>query len=255
MDVKFGETASDYARHRAGFPDSLFDRLRTHGIGVPGQQVVDVGTGTGALARGFAKRGCQVVGIDPAPELIAQAAILDTEAHVTVDYRVASAEATGLADAAYDVLTAGQCWHWFEGAGAAAEARRVLVPGGHLAIVHFDWIPLQGNVPAVTEALIREHNPAWQLDGGTGLYPAWLAHVGVAGFGDIETFSFDVAATYSHEDWRGRIRASAGVGASLSKEAVARFDAALAERLASDHPADPMQVPHRVFGVVCRNPT
>ena len=46
----------------------------------------------------------------------------------------------------------------------------------------------------------------------------------VAGFKNIETFSFDLDSIYTHEAWRGRIRASAGVGASLAPEAVAAFD-------------------------------
>ncbi|HTW06785.1 MAG TPA: methyltransferase domain-containing protein [Acidimicrobiales bacterium] len=69
MAIEFGKTAEDYARHRAGFPESLFDRLVTFGIGRSGQEVVDVGTGTGTVARNFALRGCRVVGIDPSPEM------------------------------------------------------------------------------------------------------------------------------------------------------------------------------------------
>lgn len=57
MNPDFGRTADDYARHRAGFPDSLFKRLSELGIGLEGQDVVDLGTGTGTLGRGFARRG------------------------------------------------------------------------------------------------------------------------------------------------------------------------------------------------------
>lgn len=73
MKLDFGLTASDYAKHRAGFPDSLFERLRAFGIGIAGQDVVDLGTGTGALARGFARRGCRVTGIDPSESMLAAA--------------------------------------------------------------------------------------------------------------------------------------------------------------------------------------
>jgi SAM-dependent methyltransferase len=44
------------------------------GIGVVGQRILDLGTGTGTLACGFAERGCDVVGLDPSPEMLAQAA-------------------------------------------------------------------------------------------------------------------------------------------------------------------------------------
>ncbi len=51
MNPDFGRTADDYASHRAGFPDSLFERLSELGIGLEGQDVVDLGTGTGTLGR------------------------------------------------------------------------------------------------------------------------------------------------------------------------------------------------------------
>ena len=120
MAVEFGKTADDYARHRVGFPESLFDRLATFGIGQMVQEVVDVGTGTGTVARHFAQRGCRVVGIDPSPEMTDQARFLDAAVSVHVGYRLGTAEATGLGGGGYDVFSAGQCWHWFDRPLAAA---------------------------------------------------------------------------------------------------------------------------------------
>jgi SAM-dependent methyltransferase len=248
--IDFGRTADDYARHRAGFPDVLYPRLAALGVGLPGQRVVDLGTGTGSLARGLALRGCTVTGVDRAFPLLEAARRLDAEAGVAVDYRVGTAEASGLPDEAFDVVTAGQCWHWFDRPRAAAEARRMLAPGGRLAIVHFDWIPLPGNVAAATEALILRYNPGWAFAGGVGMYPPWLEDAAVAGFTGIETFSVDVGVPYSHEAWRGRIRASAGVAATLDSDAVARFDGEHAAMLAHEFPADPLVVLHRVWAMV-----
>ena len=246
-EVDFGRTAADYARHRAGFPPVLGERLAA--LGVLRGRALDLGTGTGTLARLLAGHGLRVVGLDPA-----RAMLLAAPPPVVV----ARAEATPFADASFDLVTAGQCWHWFDRPRAAREARRLLRPGGALVVAHYDWLPLPGNVVEATEDLILAHNPAWTgsrhtaLSSGTGLYPAWLADLALAGLEGLETFSVDVPAVYSHEGWAGRIRASAGVAASLPPDAVARFDAEHRALLRARFPHEPLVVPHRLWAAVGR---
>jgi hypothetical protein len=88
-----------------------------------------------------------------------------------------------------------------------------------------------------------------------GLYPIFLRELAEGGIQDIETWSYDLSVPYSHAGWRGRIRASQGVGASLSATQVAAFDAALASLLAQEFPAEPLHVPHRVWVAHGRQPT
>jgi SAM-dependent methyltransferase len=252
MTVYFGRTAGDYAAYRAGFPDDLFARLREMGIGLRDQRVLDLGTGTGALARGFARIGCRVTGVDIAPALLEEARRLDEAAGVQIAYKVARAEDTGLPDRSWDVVSAGQCWHWFDRLRAAEESRRLLVSGGALVICHMDYLALPGNVCAATEELILERNPEWRLGGSLGIYPAWTLDATAAGFTDLETFSFDRDIAFTHEAWRGRMRTCNAVGASLSEAAVAEFDAALADVLAERFPAEPLAVPHRIWALVAR---
>lgn len=247
--VDFGRAAGDYSKHRAGFPEAFFERLATQLDLRPGLRALDIGTGTGTLARGLARRGLTVTALDPSAALMAQARELDAEASVAIDYHVGAAEKLPFADTAFDLVSAGQCWHWFDRPVAAREAARVLRPGGALVIAHFDWLPLPGNMVAATEDLIRAYNPAWKMGGGDGMYPQWLADLASAGFTGIETASFDVAQPYSHAAWRGRVRASAGVKASLDAAATARFDVELGHLLAERFPADPLAVPHRVWWV------
>jgi ubiquinone/menaquinone biosynthesis C-methylase UbiE len=79
---------------------------------------------------------------------------------LSIDFRVGRAEITGLPDRSADVVSAGQCWHWFDRPRAAVEVARVLRPDGSVVIAHFDWIPLPDNVAQVTEALIASYSPA-----------------------------------------------------------------------------------------------
>ena len=248
----FGPTVADYGRHRAGFPEEMFERLAALGVGLPGQRLLDLGTGT--LARSFAHRGAVVTGIDPSAAVLREARSLASGEGLDVDFRPGTAEATGLTDRALESVSAGQCWHWFKRWRALAEAGRVLVPGGSLAICHFDGLALAGTVVAATEELILAHNPDWPGAGGSGFYPRWAAGAAEAGFIGIETFSFDVDQPYSHADGRGPLRASAGVGGSLDGDAVAAFDAELAARIGRRFAGQPMAVPHRCWVLVCRAP-
>ena len=260
-NIDFGRTAADYARHRAGFPPELFHRLQAFDVGLPGQRLLDLGAGTGALARGFAARGARVIALDRAASLLGAARRLAQEEGVGLEAVRAVAEHLPFPKASFDVVSAGQCWHWFDRARAAAQVFRVLKPGGKIVLAHFDWIPLPGNVVEATEQLIIRYNPPWadlevlKLSGSTGVYRDWLTDLALARFIDIETFSFDVDAIYTHEAWRGRIRASAGVAAAgLPSETIAAFDADLAHLLHERFSQEPLRVHHRVFAVIAQKP-
>jgi len=252
--VDFGRAADDYARYRAGFPERFFERLSVQLDLEPIMRALDIGTGTGTVARGLAGLGLTVEAVDPSAPMMEQARALDQMEGVAVGYQVGTAEALPFPDGRFDLVTAGQCWHWFDRPRAAAEAMRVLRPGGVLVLCHFDWLPIPGNMVEATEALIMRYNPGWRAGGGTGLHGHNLADLSVAGFRDIETASFDIDQPYSHEAWRGRIRASAGIKATLDEAGVASFDTDLAALLTMRFPQDPLLVPHRVFWAIARKP-
>src|SRR5690606_36984596 len=194
------------------------------------------------------------VGLDPSEALVATARGIDQERGVAIEYVLGTAERMPFVANHFDVVAAGQSWQWLDRGKAIREVRRVLRPGGWLMVAQFDWLPLADNAVAATESLIEKYNPEWKLGGTTGVYPEWLTDVRQAGFVDLETFSFDLQLSFTHEGWRGRVRASAGVKASLAPDEVARFDETLRRTLAERFPDEPLSLPHCVWALSCRLP-
>ena len=169
-------------------------------------------------------------------------------------FRTASAESTGLDSASFDLVTAGQCWHWFDASAAMAEVQRVLRPGGVLAIAYYSYLAEHAPVARETEELILEFNPSWSMAGSTGIVPGLIDEAIHGGLRFIEAFCYDHDEEFSHVGWRGRMRTSNGVGSGgLSPAEVSRFDDDLGRLLRRKYP-DPMVVPHRVWCVVARRP-
>lgn len=253
-EVDFGRTAADYARWRQGFPPDFYAHLEGLGVGLPEQELLDLGSGSGLMARAFARRGCRVTALDPSETLLAEARRQAAEEGLAIHHRRAWAEDTGLDGGSFDAIAAGTCWHWFDRPKAAAECRRLLRPGGRLAIAHLDWLRLPGNVIDVTQKMIQVYNPEHHSRLHTFQYPDWLFELVEAGFSRWEVFGCSTVLSYSLEAWRGRIRASAGVGAAMDSGTLKRFDAALAERLAKTFPGKTLGVDHRVFALVLWTP-
>lgn len=253
FDVGFGSVTTDYDTYRARYPSELFDRLTTFGVGTDEQRVLDLGAGTGFLSEELHQRGCDVVGLDIDRALLS-AAHRDNCQEGVPAYIQAGAERIPFQRSSFGVVTAGQCWHWFDREQVISEIQRVVTSDGQLVITHFDWLPRNHNVAAQTERLILEWTPEWPGANGDGFYPAWTGDLIEAGFQNLETFSFEVPVEYSHEAWRGRIRASAGVGGSLPDEEIRAFDRQLNELLASSFPNEPLEIPHRSFTIVCTVP-
>ncbi len=245
----FGTAVADYARYRKGFPPETLDRLAAHGIGLAGQRVLDLGCGTGTIARQMATRGCNVVGLDIDFRMLEAAETLALADDVEVDWVESPAESTGLADASFDSIVAGQSWHWFDQDDAIAEVERLLAPDGRFAVCGFDWLPLPDTVPEATEALIEAYNPAWDLGGIRNYEPSLLPLLDGIGFKVVVTFRFDLDVVYEELAWRRRIAASAGI-VNLPPGEAAAFDRDLAEILAERFPGVEVHTPHRVWAIV-----
>lgn len=247
--IDWGKTSRDYAEHRPGPPERFYRTLHAWGIGTAGQRVLDLGTGTGIVARAFAAQGACVSAIDIASGQIDAARELAAAQGLEIDFRVAPAERIPFGGQSFDVVTANQCWMYFDADAVAAELRRVLLPNGAFVTSHFNWLA-SDPVAHATEALVLQHNPDWTGAHWNGEVPQ-IPRRAEGRFEVLASFWFDTDIPFTRESWRGRIRACRGIGATLDAAAVQRFDAAHAALLASIVPPH-FSVRHRVDAHVMR---
>lgn len=235
-EFDWGKTSEDYAAYRAGYPEAFYEVLAALGIGTPGQRILDLGTGTGVLARAFAKRGAVVNGVDIAANQIAAAQALAAQEGLDIAFQVCAAEAITFPDASFEVISAGQSWLYLDEAVMIPKVLRLLTPDGSLVLTHLLWLPHKDGIAQQTEALVLQHNPDWKSAGYRGTMPPVLAWA--RDHFDLRTFHvMETPLEFTREAWQGRIRACRGIGASLSAAEVERFDAdhrALLETIAPE---------------------
>lgn len=251
--VDFGKRSQDYARFRPGFPESFYTRLAAFQE-LANTHAVDLATGPGVMALELARRGAQVTGIDISENQINAATEQANQAGLSDRCRflVSGAEATGLPTASFEWVTAGQCWHWFDEPKALAEADRLLKPGGLLVIAHFSYLASLSEIARLSEELILQHNPDWQMANSSGMYPDQVRAVTEAGFELLEQFCYHHDEAFTRESWRGRMRTCNGVGSrDVGPDTVAAYDADL-DRLLRERFQEPLIVPHRIWSVVAR---
>ena len=157
---RFSSRADAYVRGRPSYPQQIVDHLQQVGALKRGQVVVDIGVGTGLSAEPFLRSGYSVIGVEP-NEAMRLAGDQQLREYVNSGgtYRsvAGTAEATTLANDAVDLVIAGQAFHWFNVEPAAIEARRILRPGGWVALIWNDRQSTGSAFLAGYEALLRTH--------------------------------------------------------------------------------------------------
>ena len=215
----FGKTAEAYAAYRDIYPEELYSRLRALGIGAEGTAWLDLGTGTGVLPKNLYHPGGSITGVDISPEQIAFARKEAAEQGRKIRYLIAPAESTGLPDGSFDVITAAQCFWYFDRERMRGELRRLLKPGGMFLKVYMTYT-LDDPIAAESHRMVKEMNRNWS-SGSSGLQDI---HDDL--FPGRQTESFSADLPFTRESWHGRMCACRGTLASMDTDTLEKWDAA-----------------------------
>lgn len=223
-EFDWGRASSDYAKYRDLYPEVFYQKLLALGVGIKGQTVLDVGTGTGVLPRNMYPYGAKWVGTDISSEQIEQAKRLAEEHRMNIDFSVCPAEQLDFPAHSFDAVTASQCFCYFKHEQCAPKLARLLKPGGKFVILYTAWLPMEDQIAGESEKLILKYNPAW-TGGGETRKEIQLPKVYSEFFDIGRKELFDVSIPFTRESWHGRMRACRGVGASMSADTLTKWDA------------------------------
>jgi SAM-dependent methyltransferase len=145
----FSARSADYAAYRPTYPMALVEHLASQCAAT--EVALDVGCGTGQLSVLLTERFDRVIATDASAQQIESA-----QPHPRVTYRVAPAEASGVATASIDLIVAAQAAHWFDLPALYTEARRVAKPGAVLALVTYGVLQADPDVDAVIQHFYNE---------------------------------------------------------------------------------------------------
>ena len=220
----WGKVSEAYAKYRDIYPEEFYRKIVDRGLCVKGQRVLDLGTGTGVLPRNLYRYGADWTGTDISPEQIAQAKRLALEGGMDIDFRAVSAEETDFPDASFDVITACQCFWYFDHEKLVPKLARLLKAEGKLLILYMAWLPFEDPIAGRSEALVLKYSPDWTGAGETK-HPITIPDVVYDYFEMEDHEEYDLKLPFTRASWHGRMKACRGVGASLAPEELKKWEA------------------------------
>ncbi|MBP3218655.1 MAG: class I SAM-dependent methyltransferase, partial [Lachnospiraceae bacterium] len=220
----WGRTSQEYAKYRDIYPEQFYRKIIDRGLCTEGQKVLDLGTGTGVLPRNLYRYGASWTGTDISTEQIEQARLLAEAGGMKIDFRAVPTEELDFPAGSFDVITACQCFWYFDHERVMPKLAQLLKPEGKLLILYMAWLPYEDKIAGASEELVLKYNPKWSGAGETR-HPIWIPDVAYEYFDMEEHEEYDLTVPFTKESWHGRMQACRGVGASLNAEELVGWDA------------------------------
>lgn len=217
----WGRTSADYGKYRDIYPQIFYDKILARGLCTKGQEVLDIGTGTGVIPRNMYRYGAKWTGTDISDNQIAQAKILSEG--MDIDYHISSTENLDFPQESFDVITACQCFWYFDHEKVMPMFHRMIKEGGRILVLYMAWLPFEDPIAGESEKLVLKYSPNWSGAGETR-HPIHIPDVYRGQFDIVYSEEYEVYVPFTRETWNGRMKACRGVGASLSVEEVAKWE-------------------------------
>lgn len=219
----WGKTSADYAKYRDIYPPIFYEKIAARNLRVKGQKVLDLGTGTGVLPRNMYAYGAEWTGTDISEMQIAYARKLAEEREQNITYYAIPAEDIDFPGNCFDVVTACQCFWYFDHEKLVPKLARMLKKNGKLLVLYMAWLPFEDEIVGQSEALVLKYSPNWS-GAGERKRPISVPACVLDAFEMRYHEEYEIEIPFTRETWNGRMKACRGVGASLSPEETAEWE-------------------------------
>ena len=221
----WGRVSKLYSKSRNIYPEDFWNALNSLGVGQNGQEILDIGTGTGILPLNMQKFGGKYAAVDKSPEMILQAKDLVPD----INFICADAHNMPFENGSFDIITALQCWVYFDKKRLFPELDRLLKSDGKLYIMFMTWLPEEDEIIRKSFGIIKKYNSEWS---------GYMKRFDIAEF-NLYNGNFTVESVvkkdydlpFTRESWCDRLTASRGVGAALPEEKIKKFRTDLMDML------------------------
>lgn len=203
--ARFEGKAALYRQYRPSYPKEYFDYLWGKAGLCPGDAVADIGAGTGIFSEQLLELGLRVFAVEPGADMrgACQAQLGQNPAFSAI---AGTAERTGLAPGSMKLVTAAQAFHWFDKKAFGAECRRILQPGGLVALI-WNSRDLDSALTGKCRQAFRAYCPGFtEFSGGVSLDPDDISSFFLDGRMGYRRFKNDVY--YDCDAFLGRMLSS-----------------------------------------------
>ncbi len=192
----WGRTSEEYAKYRDIYPNEFYNKIIDRGLCIEGQKVLDLGTGTGVLPRNMYRYGAKWTGTDISPEQIEQAKRLSAAEKMNIDYLAVPTENLDFPRGSFDVISACQCFWYFDHDRVMPKLAELLKPDGKLLILYMAWLPFEDPIAGKSEELVLKYSPDWSGAGETR-HPIWIPGVAYDYFEMEEHEEYDLMVPFT----------------------------------------------------------
>lgn len=237
-EFDFGKTSKEYAKFRDIYPKELYNKLYDIGVGVKGSDWLDLGTGTGVIPRGMAHYGANIIATDISQNQINEAIKL-SKGIDNIKYEVIAAENIDYKENSFDVITACQCFWYFDPEVIVPKIKKQLRSGGLFVKIYMSYMK-EESITHDSNNIVRTINNSW---GGAS---ASIRDLKTHYFDDPQMDTMVVELPFTRESWHGRMLTSRGVMASMNEKQIHEFEKKHWEMLMEKYPKQ-FTVKHKVF--------